>query len=162
MADFQIPQGTNFRCAEAISLPTLSNFLCQSALFLKDYHPQGPLVLYEDWLQGCGQRFELRKISIHELFKIVETPRAIFEWMQGEEDVWIAVGPQDGSWYLRFYANWSEDETFLRGRFDVSLPEETAAEFRRIVVPHFTCEVIEGPAAGYYEKLLSQSMPISE
>ena len=105
-------------------------------------------------LQTGHTRRELFVINRY-LFEIVESPRSIYEWQQGEPNVALAVGPPDLDWYLRFYAHWNASNSELQGKWDITLPESKIENFRQTTLPHLACEILEGQAETYFQLLSS-------
>lgn len=151
--EFKVPKGVNFRADEFISLEELSYCLCEVASFIQEDEPYADLLLYEDWWEHDGHHFFKKEADIHDLFEIAKTPRAIYEAMQGDDNVRIGVTTKDFKWYLRIYACWDEEDNKLEGVFDITLSEETTEGFRKTVLPKISCELVEESSEEYYRRI---------
>jgi hypothetical protein len=67
--------------------------------------------------------------------------------------VCVGVAHDNGSWYLRFFGDWTEDGWTLEGYFDLTLRDDLAARFERDVLPELGVELERQGAAAYYEWL---------
>ncbi len=150
---FRPPIGTTFR-TKAVSLGTLSHCLCRIASFIQNEMNVRQIVWYEDWWQHDGCHFEWKRTDIHGLFAVVGTGRTVFQSTPGDTHVHVGVAPLDGTWYLRYRADWNEDESELVGGFDLTLPEPWPGEFRRLVIPQLGCAVIEEPSIHYFARIM--------
>jgi len=74
--------------------------------------------------------------------------------MQGDEYVYVGIAPPDTSWYLRFYVNWDDADEEIEGRFDITLREDDAKQFRESVVTEFDFSLLEQTAADYYKSII--------
>jgi hypothetical protein len=73
------------------------------------------LYRYEDWWEHDGMHFRRESIDIHRLFEIVKSPQSSLEAMPGDLDVFVGIGPENNTWYLRFYLAWDEEGHELSG-----------------------------------------------
>lgn len=92
-------------------------------------------------------------MTFHKLFKMVETPRAIFEATPVDHEVFVGVGPKDASWYLRFRGEWDAGDQGLVGRFAVVLGADEAARFRGDVESAIGTPLVQEPSDGYYRRI---------
>ena len=53
--------------------------------------------------------------------------------------VFIAMSPRDRNWYLRFFADWDDDDTNLVGEYSISLAESLVAAFSSEVLEKLKC-----------------------
>lgn len=151
---FPMPDGVNFSLSEAIPIRSLSRSLCKVESFLQSVVHARQLVKYEDWLEHDGLHFRRGDCNIHDLFSMIQTPRALMESMQGDEYVYVGIAPPDTAWYLRFYTTWNEHDEEVIGLFDITLPKDMANQFRKSVVSEFDFSLIEQAAADYYKRII--------
>ncbi|MFK7778923.1 MAG: hypothetical protein QM501_12525 [Gimesia sp.] len=151
---FPQPKGINFSLNELIPIRIMSQSLCKIASFLQNVLHATQLVQYEDWWEHDGLHFRRGECSIHDLFSVIQTPRALMNSMQGDEYVYVGIAPPDNSWYLRFYINWDDTDEELEGYFDITLREDDAILFRKSVVAEFDFLLLEQTAADYYKSII--------
>jgi hypothetical protein len=85
---------------------------------------------------------------------MVETPCAIFDATPDEHAVFVGVAPEDTQWYLRFRAEWDDDEKNIVGRFAVVLPPESAAAFTKKVASSAESPFVESSSQTYYKNVM--------
>ncbi|MBS2008636.1 MAG: hypothetical protein JST01_16430 [Cyanobacteria bacterium SZAS TMP-1] len=88
---------------------------------------------------------------MHKVFSMVQTPRALFEAMPGDDCAFVGIAAADGTWYLRFYANWDAEDRELIGRFDLTLPSNIAKEFEETVLKSSGMVMQRQDAEAYFE-----------
>jgi hypothetical protein len=150
---FHEPQGINFSSKE-ITAHELAWALCRTVSFLQFLEPHGvPLQKYHDWWEHDGLHFQKGSINFHELFRIVESPQSLLEAMPGDDNVFIGIAPDPNIWYLRFYLYWDEGGFDLLGRFDITLPTESAPQFKQRVLDSLDMQMQQQDAATFYNKI---------
>ncbi len=82
---FQKPAGINFHCPDDVAVDALSRALCRVCSFIQDLEQSSELSRYEDWWEHDGLHFYRESLDMHGLFGLVESPRAWFEAMQGDD-----------------------------------------------------------------------------
>lgn len=150
---FSPPQGITFRTEDEIAITDLCPLLRQVAVFLQGLQLSSPaLRLYQDWWEHDGLHFERHVITFHDLFAMVETPRAIFEATPDEHEVFVGVAPEDTRWYLRFRAEWDGNGQSIVGKFAITVPSELAARFGAEVSSEHP--LVEEPSESYYKRVI--------
>jgi len=141
---------------EEIPVADLCTGLRRVATLLQGMQVSNPrLRLYHDWWQHDGLHFEKGPMTFHDLFAMIETPRAAFEATPGDHDVFVGIAPEDGHWYLRFRAEWDADDRNIVGDFAVTVPVESAAAFRTgFAATPLKDALVEEMSAGYYKKVM--------
>jgi hypothetical protein len=149
---FSPPQGITFRTEDEIAVNDLCAVLRRIARFLQGLQlSSSPLRLYHDWWEHDGLHFDRGVITFHDLFAMVEMPRAIFEATPDEDEVFVGVAPEDAHWYLRFRAGWSGDNRSIGGKFAITIPSELAADFRAEIAAER--RLVEESAESYYKRV---------
>ena len=149
LMSFTPPNGVVFRIAEEIPVADLCELLRRVVRFLQDLSLSAPsLRLYHDWWEHDGLHFDKGGIKFHDLFAMVETPRAVFDATPDEHAVFVGVAPEDSQWYLRLRAEWDCDEKNIVGTFAVILPSDLVAAF---------AEEVQSSAKHPFEQLSSES-----
>ena len=87
--------GTTFYCQDMLPLIDLSRDLCRVCAFLQNDQPYVELRRISDWQQHDELLFDRGTLTFHELFQIVAPPRHLFEAMELDDDVFIAISPVD-------------------------------------------------------------------
>jgi hypothetical protein len=152
---FSPPRGVTFHTAEEIGVSDLCALLRRVAVFLQGLQLSSPsLRLYHDWWQHDGLHFDRRAITFHDLFAMIETPRAIFEATPDDHEVFVGVAPEDAGWYLRFRAEWDSDHRSIVGSFAVTLPSERVPAFTTEVAALSQHRLVEEAAERYYERVI--------
>lgn len=152
---FSPPEGVTFRSAEEIAVSDLGALLRRVAGFLQGLQLSSQsLRLYHDWWQHDGLHFDRRAITFHDLFAMIETPRAIFEATPDDPEVFVGVAPDHAGWYLRFRAEWDVDNRSIVGSFAVTVPSERAPAFAAAVAALSQHRLVEEAAARYYERVI--------
>lgn len=154
MSNFVKPQGINFSSPQ-LTAKDLSIALCRIVSFIQNQELYDvDLKKYEDWWEHDGMHFYKRTIDFHDLFRCIDSSRALLEAMPGENNVFVGIAPQSNNWYLRFYLEWDEEGHNLIGRFDITLPSNLAEHFRKAL---FTSNLllVEEDATVFYQHLLS-------
>lgn len=149
--EFNLPKGINFNCTESVPITVLSKALCRVAAFLQDLDSSAELLRYEDWWEHDGLHFYKGPMNFHQLFALVESPRALLESMQGDDFVFVGVLAADASWYLRFYVAWDDEGKELFGRFDITLSESTAEKFGKLILEEGEISMMKEDALCYYK-----------
>jgi len=155
MADFQVPDGSNFATSDDIPAAELSKILRNVSAFLQSISPYGKLERYDDWWEHDGLHFYRSALSFEELFEIIHSPRSLLESMPGDFYVFVGVYSKQIPFYLRIHVDWNDDETEIVGRFDVTVPNELAARFRNDVASVSGTEFSERPSPEYYRSIMS-------
>jgi|ERR1700733_2139453 hypothetical protein len=150
---FKLPDGINFRAAGELPVARLSQCLCKVASFLQSIVGQALLRRFDDWLEHDGLQFEKPPLDVHGMFQLIGSAQSLYEATPRDEYVCVGVAPLDGSWYLRFRADWDEAGDSLVGRFDITLPSDLAVSFRNDVVAGLGCAVTEESAGTYYKRV---------
>jgi hypothetical protein len=154
MLHYPLQPGVNFSPAERLPADVLCAALAATVSFLQRSGAPAHLRRFDDWLQHDELMFEHGDITLPELFRMIETPRALLAAMPGDFQVRIGVAPTEGPWYMRFILDWDDTETHLEGDFDVTLPPALAAQYRQDVVPALPFAVVEEDAEGYFERIV--------
>ena len=127
---FSAPDGITFHTVEEIAVSDLCVLLRRVAVYLQGLQSSpASLHLYHDWRQHDGLYFDRRAITFHDLFAMIETPRAIFEATPDDHEVFVGVASKGAGWYLRFRAEWDSDDRNIVGSFAVTVPFERAPAF---------------------------------
>jgi hypothetical protein len=152
---FSPPSGVTFHTADEIPVSALSTGLRKVAVFLQSLRlsPE-QLRLYHDWWQHDGLHFEKHRISFHDLFAMIASPRALFEATPTDVAVFVGIAPEEGHWYLRFRAEWAVDDHSIVGCFAVILPPDSAAVFRTEVSGAFGVSLAEKSSDDYYKNVM--------
>jgi hypothetical protein len=152
---FKPPTGLTFHTLDDIPVVLLSSALRRVALFLQASQvSSAKLQLYHDWWQHDGLHFEKSRITFHNLFAMIETPRSIFEATPADEVVFIGVAPEDNRWYLRFRAEWDADDQSIVGSLAVVIPAELSESFRAEIASSFDGLLAEQAAESYYQSVI--------
>jgi hypothetical protein len=150
---FSPPQGVTFYTEGEVAVTELCVFLRRVAVFLQGLQVSSPpLRLYHDWWEHDGLHFERRVITFHDLFAMVETPRAIFEATPDDNEVFVGVAPEDTRWYLRFRAEWDGHDRSIIGALAITVPSELAAGFRTEIASKH--RLAEEAAESYYKRVM--------
>jgi len=151
---FTPPNGVAFHITDEIPVADLCASLRRVISFLQNLDVSSPrLRLYHDWWEHDGLHFDKGSINFHELFAMVETPRALFDATPDEHAVFVGIAPEDSRWYLRFRAEWDADEKNIVGRLAVILPSELGAAFKQEVVASVQLPLAEMSSEYYYKKV---------
>jgi len=153
MTRFIKPEGINFSCSDNLSASVLSQALCKTVSFLQSLNPYQKLHKYEDWWEHDGLHFYREEVIFDTFFNIINSPRSLLESMPGDEDVFIGVAPDDGSWYLRFYLAWDDEGFDLLGRFDITVPQALADRYLREVVEGINIRMKQQDTGDYYKSI---------
>jgi hypothetical protein len=153
MPQFTKPEGINFSCSDNLPVLVLSKALCRTASFLQSLSPYVPLTKYEDWWEHDGLHFYREAANFDALFSVINSPRSLLEAMPGDDDVFIGVAPDDGSWYLRFYLAWNDEGLDLLGRFDITVPQALAERYTKEVVEGLNIGMERQEAQAYYKSI---------
>jgi hypothetical protein len=152
---FTPPDGIAFHIADEIPVVDLCALLRRVVVFLQDLSLSSPpLRLYHDWWEHDGLHFDKGFIKFHDLFAMVETPRALFDATPDDHAVFVGVAPEDSRWYLRFRAEWDADEKNIVGRFCVILPSGLVATFAQEVLPSANHPLEQMPSESYYKQVI--------
>lgn len=152
---FSPPQGVTFYLAEEVGASDLCELLQRVVAFLQDLRLSSPrLRLYHDWWQHDGLHFDRGATTFHDLFMMVETPRAMFEVTPDDDEVFVGVAPEEAGWYLRFRVEWDADGRSIVGNFAVTVPTENAPAFATKVVALSRHRLVEEAARSYYERVI--------
>jgi hypothetical protein len=136
-----MPKGTVYAGTGPVRL--VAKDLLFIAAFLQELSMFGSptLLRYNDWWEHDGCHFKQGKTDLHELFAMLQTPRRLFEAMPGDDDVFIGLGPEDESWYLRFYADWDTKDEEIVATYAIALLEGSSQQFREKTLPKLICSV---------------------
>ncbi len=153
---FSPPPGVTFHTTDDVLVAVLSTVLRRVASFLQGLQLSSPpLRLYHDWWQHDGLHFERQRITFHDLFGMIETPRAAFEATPDDHEVFVGIAPEDSSWYLRFRAEWDADDQSIVGGFAITVPCDLAAAFRAEVASSFEHQLVEEASESYYRRVMA-------
>jgi hypothetical protein len=149
------PSGVVLYVDDEIPVVDLCAMLRRVVIFLQslELSPKR-LRLYDDWWQHDGLHFTRHTITFHELFQILETPRAIFEATRDDDEVFVGIAPEDARWYLRFRAEWDADYQNIVGRFSVTLPPESAPILKGEIAPSLSKRFREESAEAFYARTI--------
>lgn len=147
------PDGIVFFTPDENPLVAVSADLCKIASFLQDREPSAPLCRFDDWWEHDGLHFEKGNLDIHALFQIVGTPRSLLWAMPGDHRVFVAVAPTDRAWYLRFFADWDENDESLVGEYSMTMNRTLVDPFQTSVVPKLRCSVERELSSGYFDRI---------
>ena len=75
------------------------------------------------------------------------------ESMTGDHRVFIGLSPQDRDWYLRFLADWDDDETNLIGEYSITVAQPLVDSFDVEVVSSLNCPTIREDALAYFQRI---------
>ena len=152
---FSPPDGVTFHTAEEVVATELCALLRQVVVFLRGLQSSSAsLRLYHDWWQHDGLHFGRRTITFHDLFAMIETPRAIFEATPDDNEVFVGIASEDAGWYLRFRAELDSDDRSIVGNFAVTVPSERAPAFGMEVAALSQHRLIEEAADRYYARVI--------
>jgi hypothetical protein len=152
---FSPPSGVTFHTTDDVPVAVLSAILRRVASFLQALQLSSPpLRLYHDWWQHDGLHFEKQRITFHELFGMVETPRAVFEATPGDDEVFVGVAPEQSGWYLRFRAEWDAEGRSIVGGLGITVPSDLAAAFKSEVKSLFERHLVEEASESYYRTVM--------
>ncbi len=148
-----MPEGTVFSGSGPLKNVTLD--LRRIAVFLQDLllFSNARLVRYEDWWEHEGLHFKKGHMDLHDLFVMVDTPRHLFESMPGDDHVFIGLGPEDESWYLRFYADWDCANEGIDAAYALALTENYAQLFMQHVLPELSSCTETISSGAYYNRI---------
>lgn len=155
MANFTKPKGINFSFSNDLPAVELSRALCKTASFIQQINPYEKLYRYDDWWEHDGLHFYREKISVEKLFELVNSPKSLLEAMTGDFNVFIGIAPENNSWYLRFYLEWDEEDANLVGRFDITLPQSLAEQYKNEVLLPLNLKMQEQDSESYYQSVIS-------
>jgi len=147
------PGGAAFHMDAQYPLVDVCADLCQIAAFLQHNAPSMKVARFHDWWEHDALHFPDGETDFHGLFKLVGTPRALIESMTGDDRVFIAFSPSDRNWYLRFFADWDDDDTNMVGEFSVTLDDQLADRFAADVIPKLTCPTNREDALTYFHRI---------
>ena len=111
------------------------------------------LIRYDDWWEHDGLDFSKGCIRLQGLFRILDSSRGMHESMPGDDDVHIGIGPEDESWYLRFYADWDHDGEQITSAYAIAWNDALAKRFEEECLKDLNChnETLESDA--YYQRI---------
>jgi len=141
LVDFRPPHGVSFTNKGECPLGGISRDLCKIAAFLQWLAPFSKLVRYEDWHDHDGLYFERCVTDFHGLFQLVQTPRALLTATPGDEYVCVGIAAEDRGWYLKFRAEWDDQDENLVGIYSLTLSEGLVKGFECEVIPTLECPV---------------------
>ncbi|MGD9161137.1 MAG: hypothetical protein PVG39_22155 [Desulfobacteraceae bacterium] len=136
-------------------LEIITKDLLKIAAFLQSIMLFGPdrLIRYDDWWEHDDLHFKKGRTDLHELFTILKTPRTLYDSMPGDDDVFIGIGPEDESWYLRFYVDWDINDKELVGAFAAVFKNDLADQFKKEVISKLESNILEIDSSKYYERI---------
>jgi len=148
-----MPRGVVF-CGDG-ALSAVTKDLRKLAAFLQSLSLFGPdtVIRYDDWWEHDGLHFRKGRTDLHELFSLVATPRRLLESMPGDDDVFIGMGPEDESWYIRFHADWDDDDEELVAAYAIALVAELVDGFREQTLPELECDTEELSSQAYFDRI---------
>ena len=120
----RIPSGVTFYTKKLVPIDDMRQVLLCIARYIQDKEFLCRLNLYDDWWEHDGFHFQKKDIEVSKLFKILSSNRSLYEAMPDDFDVRIGISNKEKSWYLRYYIDWDEDDSFLEGNFHFSVPKE--------------------------------------
>jgi hypothetical protein len=141
LVEFTPPQGVSFTTVDECPLGTASRDLCKIAASLQGLAPFGKLVRYDDWYDHDGLYFQRCQTDSHGLFQLVQTPRALLEATPGDDYVCVGIAPDDRSWYLRFRAEWDDQDEKVVRTYSLMLNKRLVERFEGEVIPGLECPV---------------------
>ena len=153
MSDSPRIDGTNFSSPSELSAVELSKALCRISSFVQSIDPYIKLDRYDDWWEHDGLHFRRNRLTVEDLFSLVGTPRSVLESMSGDEDVFVGILDTNRSFYLRFYLTWSDDDSSLVGRFDITFVDSVALRFKDKVLAALEINLREADATEYYKAI---------
>jgi hypothetical protein len=153
MSEFIFPKGINYSCENEISAIELSNILCQTASFIQRLEPYEKLERYDDWFEHDGLHFHQKSLSFDDFFRIITSPKSLFEEMSGDDCVFVGIAPTNKSWYLRFYLEWDENDENLIGRFDITFPDKIAENYEIEVLRQSNVKMKKEFAERYFQSI---------
>jgi hypothetical protein len=126
------------------------------AAFLQELSMFGSptLLRYDDWWEHDDCHFKKGKTDLHELFTVLQTPRCLFESMSGDDRVFIGLGPEDESWYLRFYADWDSADEEIVAAYAIALLEGPSQQFREKMLSKLICSVETLDTETYFARII--------
>lgn len=153
MRPFLPSAGVSFHTTAECPLENVSADLCQIASFLQGREPSAKLERFHDWWEHDGLHFPHGSTDIHGLFQMVGTPRSLIENMTGDHRVFIALSPQDRTWYLRFFADWDDDDANLVGEYSISLAQPLVTAFCSEVLARLKCTPAREAVLPYFQRI---------
>ena len=141
--------GTGPICKATKDLLLIAAFLQELSMF-----GSPTLLRYDDWWEHDGCHFKKGKTDLHELFSMLQTPRRLFESMPGDNHVFIGLGPEDESWYLRFYADWDLADEEIVAAYAIALPAGVSQQFREKTLPQLACLVETLDTEAYFSRII--------
>jgi hypothetical protein len=153
MPDFSPPVGITFHTIENQPASSISRCLCRIVSLLHSHRFVGSLERYDDWLEHDGLHFKRGQMDVHQLFEVIGSARSLLEATPNDHEVCIGVAPADEEWYLRFRAEWDEEENFVVGRFDITLPPDLAELLRLDIAAVTECHLAEEPSMDFFARI---------
>ena len=150
---FLPPDGAAFHTDSGYPLADVSADLCRIASFLQRYAPSSKLERFHDWWEHDALHFPHGEADYHGFFKLVGTPRALIESMTGDHRVFIALSPKDRDWYLRFFAEWDENDTKMVGEYSITLASQFSGLFLADVLPKLKCPTTREDVLPYFQRI---------
>ena len=147
-------KGKVFRTSLEHSLPGISEDLCCIVSYLQEQSESQELNRYHDWWEHDEMHFPAGSIDFHKLTRLIDSPRSLVEAMTQEHRVFEAIAPSDRKWYLRFLAEWDEDDAELVGEYSLTLAVEHCPAFEAEVVPKLRCGIdCEADVVAYFLRI---------
>jgi len=150
---FLPPAGAVFHSESESALADVSADLCQIAAFLQRDAPSSKLERFHDWWEHDALHFPDGDTDFHGMFQRVGTPRALIESMTGDHRVFIAFSPPDRDWYLRFFADWDDDDANMVGEYSIALGINHSETFFTKVVPKLKCATTREDVLVYFKRI---------
>ncbi len=135
------------------ALSAVSADLCRIASFLQHHAPSPKLERFHDWWEHDALHFPHGETDYRGLFQLVGTPRALIESMTGDHRVFIALSPNDRNWYLRFFAEWDDDDTNMIGEYSITLGDQLTDKFCADVLPKLQCQTTREEVLPYFRRI---------
>jgi len=154
MSSFVKPQGICFFFGNELPALALSNVLCKIVNFLQEVAPYSKLQRYNDWWEHDGLHFHRGTIDFDALYQMINSPKNLLESTPEDDSVFVGVAPNDNAWYLRYRAEWNDEESNLVGSCAVVLPQPLTEEFRAKVLANLSVKAEEKDSEIYYQEVV--------
>lgn len=154
------PRGYTYYHDDPIAPASLSRDLCRIAAFFTEVEPYVRLVRVRDWWQHDGLFFvEEEHFDLHHVFHMVGTPREIYRFMPGDFSVFVGILPEHECWYLRFYADWSDDGQTIEGSYSLTFADDLQNRFEASALPKLSTALKGMNAADYFRQFWDDHRP---
>ena len=85
---------------------------------------------------------------------MINSPKNLLESTPEDDSVFVGVVPNDNAWYLRYRAEWNDEESNLVGSCAVVLPQPLTEEFRAKVLANLSVKAEEKDSEIYYQEVV--------